>query len=353
MITIQALFVVAVLGYHYHSLGFTIRDERSITVSFDRSGDLPPLDIAFDRVVTSLEKTASRLCHRVGCIPETKNGSDIIADSIRRMINKNRDSSYQSLYSKYYSRPFTGGSQMDKSINIEWFQNIDTKSRNLFNDSIIEVYALRFGRIQPRSSCSFTENVEKHNKSDMLHLHSCAFTTTFPLEDLASLSTGNTPKTIEYWCLKAEDLFNKQLFDHAEGVAYMVIKAIRGAHIDFENDEYVTRLLVLLAELSKEKGYLDTSLYFGMEAIDFYSIFSHVKTILQRLRVLLTVPPIPPTMIDARSQRQNIILDLNNFIEDFKEDNITLTLQVFVIFIYVITNYQLTFTYVILLYYEW
>ena len=98
---------------------------------------------------------------------------------------------------------------------------------------------------------------------------------------------------MEYWWKTAESMFNTMYFDHAEALAYMVVRAMTNSNMDFMDVDLYRNFLVLLTEAAKEKGYTEHGVFFGMHAIDLSTSVSTAKAAWQRLRVLLTVPPIP------------------------------------------------------------
>jgi hypothetical protein len=65
-----------------------------------------------------------------------------------------------------------------------------------------------------------------------------------------------------------------------------------------------------------------------MQLVDSYSSIAPEKALLHRLRVILTVPPIPIDTAAAVEDRSRMVTELSKFLGDISKDNVTLTLDV-------------------------
>jgi hypothetical protein len=202
----------------------------------------------------------------------------------------------------------------------KWLEFSDEKTQIDSFESREEVAALRYGRVKPRQQC-----ISNGSQSD-IQSKGCLLADIFPISELQSLANGEQ-KSLEYWISATERLFNGEFFDHAEAIAYFIVNFSPSSGLYLKEDEYFIKALIIITEVNKEKGYLSESVYFGLQVIDSYSP-SSIKSVLHRLRLLLTVPPIPPEDDIAKIKRKEMLLDLCEFLEDIKEDSLSLTLNV-------------------------
>jgi hypothetical protein len=135
-------------------------------------------------------------------------------------------------------------------------------------------------------------------------------------------------RTIDFWVDAAEALFNAMHYDHAEAIGYLIISRVSLSDVDVRENDHYLRALTILAEVSREKGYIREAVYFGLRLCDSYALMSNSRPILHRLRILLTVPPIPPTTEVAVIQRRFMVEDLHVLLRELRESKIRLTVQV-------------------------
>lgn len=246
-----------------------------------------------------------------------------------------------------------------------WLSHTDTKTLEEFSLAMQEVDHLRRGMFQPDcrsreiSNCKFEQIANSWQASYLFRrpiLEEQYFT-------LAAM---------------AEDLFNNQLYHHSEALAYFLLfgNAIHFSHrynlvtddrsiisssllLNIEEpsscsqlnlaDEYEvsnrnSHLLLILSEAAKVKGLLEVAeilshnLIYSMMLVSLqqeesqgsnYSLDrTRWVTYLYRLRVLLTVPHIPPSFAEAMQERESMVADLLIFAEDIRRCNITISLSV-------------------------
>ena len=175
-----------------------------------------------------------------------------------------------------------------------------------------------------------------------------------------------------------EDLFNNQLYNHAEALAYFLLFG-RATTLHHQNnlftedrsiissppllrikesfscsqlnlaDEYEVSnknsyLILILSEAAKVKGLLEVAEILSHNLIHSMMLVSLQQeelegsnysldrtrwiTWLYRLRVMLTIPHIPPPFSVAMQERERMVKDLNLFAEDIRRSNITIPLTV-------------------------
>eukprot|EP01032_Pedospumella_encystans_P014902 gene14902-17096_t len=149
----------------------------------------------------------------------------------------------------------------------------------------------------------------------------------------------------------AEDLFNAQLYDHAQAwcsfLVHHLLPSVDTIRQDalfslatLESNDLIllTRGSLILSEIARLKGHLDLATHHSMRVIRCYQLLSrrqnvpffdpkHNVALISRLRILLTIPPTPPDYATAEMHRQQMIEDLTAFLEDVKMHNETISLE--------------------------
>jgi len=300
--------IVILLGYSHYCTAFT-KDLRSFTADFDRQND-STVHITFDRVMRSISKISEVLCETLVC--QYPSNSTSLTTALQSLIEEKRSTTLSIILEDYYRR-------IDSVTSYKWLEFSDEKTQIDSFESREEVAALRYGRVKPRQQC-----IRNGSQSDF-QSKGCLLADIFPISELQSLANGEQ-KSLEYWISATERLFNGEFFDHAEAIAYFIVNFSSSSGLYLKEDEYFIKALIIITEVNKEKGYLSESVYFGLQVIDSYSP-SSMKSVLHRLRLLLTVPPIPPEDDFAKIMRKEMLLDLCEFLEDIKEDSLSLTLN--------------------------
>ena len=285
-------------------LAFT-KDIRSFGVDLEPSnGD--PVRVYFDRAVTPLKKACDTICEKLGCLEPT-NGTSL-ASAVRSLIDIQASAALSSILTDYYSRePAAAG---------KWLDLADDITRRQSHDSQFEVESLRNGRFSAWS-CSRNDTTMPYSKMG------CLLAEMFSEVELLS----GRLKPLDYWLTAAEKLFNGQYFDHAEALIYFLLKEITASKLDLRGDYHYTRAVLMLTEVTKEKGRLKESVYFALLVID-SDANSPVTSALHRLRLVLTVPPIPPPGRVAEQERQQMVTDLYSLLDDIIEESLSLTIEV-------------------------
>lgn len=166
--------------------------------------------------------------------------------------------------------------------------------------------------------------------------------------------------TFEQWSYLFEfgdALFNLQLYIHAEAWCYYLVHNLLyfdrtgkdDRELTFDTESPVVgfstltisqhRLLIrgslLLSEVAKLKGQLEVATHHSLRVIRSHNLLAadFNKTlpnfaVLSRLRILLTIPPTPPTYVDAVKYRQEMIQDMRTFQQSIVDSNIRLSLEV-------------------------
>ena len=290
------------------------KDVRAFTVNFNQTGDHLPLTITFDRGIIPIDDATAIVCDQIGCNNPESDSTDL-ANAVKRLIREQADKELPGIVNRFYER--TGD---DVITRLHWLHLADEKSRRKVEESLREVASLRYGKIIPRSSCM--NNTVRNDRHA-----GCILTDIFSESTIVELNSG-TQQSLDFWWRAAERMFNSLYFDHAEALAFMVIRAGINSNLDFAEFDLYRHFLMLLTEVCKEKGYMEDGIFFGMHSIDAFTPVSPAKVALQRLRVLLTVPPIPQETSKAVALRRQMVADLVLFLEYVRTNGITTTLDV-------------------------
>jgi hypothetical protein len=301
--------IVILLGYSHYCTAFT-KDLRSFTANFDRQND-STVQVTFDRVIKSIDKISEVLCETLVC--QYPSNSTSITTALQSLIEEKASTTLSIILEDYYRRT-------DSVTAYKWLKSSDEKTQIDSFESREEVAALRYGRVKPRQQCI------RNGSQSNFQSKGCLLADIFPMSELQSLADGKQ-KSLEYWISATERLFNGEFFDHAEAIAYFIVSFSSSSGLHIKEDDYFIKALIILTEVNKEKGHLNESVYFGLQVIDSYSP-SSMKSVLHRLRLLLTVPPIPPEDNIAKLKRKEMLSDLYEFLEDIKYDSLSLTLNV-------------------------
>ena len=215
----------------------------------------------------------------------------------------------------------------------------------------LEVKHLLRGSLVPRSVCS---NSSTWQSKDCKYAKLVGEYRIYPPLPFASLSFAQWSYLFEF----GDDLFNQQLYAHAEAWCYHLVHNLlyfdgsATSPVDLIDHvvnisaltTYQHKLLIrgslLLAEVAKLKGQLEVATYYSLRAIRSHNILSADQSnasgtnaslnfaIISRLRILLTIPPTPPEYADAEMNRRKMVQDLLVFKEDIADSKVTLSVQV-------------------------
>lgn len=304
MWVIQLIFINLYLGY---IVAFT-KDLRIFGVDVDRSND-SIIRVYFDRTITSVEKECNSVCEKLLC-QSPSNGTSLAA-AVKILIDGGASTNLLIIIRDYYDRS-------EHRIRSKWLEQSDEVTRTKSLDSQLEVEALKYGRIRPRESCvSEGTAISKGRRG-------CLLADLFPEDELKGT---DRLKPVEYWLTAAESLFNGHYYDHAEAVAYFLVKKMSSLDLKANDNYNYVRALMMLTEIAKEKGHLRDAVHFSLHVIDSCSL-SPVTGALHRLRLLLTVPPIPPPSNISQFHRSQMLLDLSALLGSIKDESLTLSIKV-------------------------
>ena len=319
--------------FHVHLLyivsGYT-RDLRSMVITFERSSseydetttmkkdnvashNSTKTSIIFDPVCENLTWFSELVCEQFGCYP---NDSAFLSQHVTSLISDKNMNGLKESYAAYLLR-------IDAKPTALWFQkNTDSETKEFHLRSHNETMTILNGDYSISSHCRDLQQQHENQSSHVLNfMHECALAfilSRYNIFDKNSIS-GND------WMYAAERLFNEQHYDQAEAMCYRLLfillpKSILGKALPAYSQDLILRASTLLAEVSREKGYFKESVLFSNLAISSINVSTTpdyiAKTALYRLRILLTVPPIPPIAETARLERIKMEEDLFRFATD-------------------------------------
>lgn len=245
-----------------------------------------------------------------------------------------------------------------------WLSLADAKTLAEFSVSMQEVDQLRRGIF--RSDC--------RNKG----ISNCKFEQ-IAISWQASQLFRRPISEEQYYTLAAlaEELFNNQLYNHAEALSYFLFfgrattlhhqhnlltedgaiisnlsllstnEVFSCSQLNLTDDDVTSKnshLLIILSEAAKVKGLLEVAEVVShnlihsmmlvslqqeeLEGVNYSLDRTRWITWLYRLRVILTIPHMPPPFSEAIQERERIVKDLQLFAEDIRRCNITIPLMV-------------------------
>lgn len=160
----------------------------------------------------------------------------------------------------------------------------------------------------------FLEDIYKDLRNNELKLASSTYG--IKVED-GLISMTDLIDTVTY-------LFNSEMYDHAALLSHFTIEKL------FDYPEYVeemTSLLILVGEIFRHQGNLEYATHFSAMALHIMPTTSPLRA-LYRLRVLMSVPPIPPAEDTSLGERAKLIEDLKWLLSDITTNGYTTSLQV-------------------------
>lgn len=225
-----------------------------------------------------------------------------------------------------------------KWINV----STDTQTISSYYAGIDEQRALLSGKLSPRSECS----------ADNLHRKLCTYARireNYRIYDPIPVTQLNR----EQWGYLfdfADELFNAQLYGHAEVWTYFLLLNLRvgydvaGTAVKEQVDvppmtaaqhRLLIRGSLILFEVSRLHGHLSLATSHAVRIIHSYDELAKTGEveatnygILARLRLLLSIPPSPPDYAEAERSRTVIVEDLRQFAAAIKASGTTMSLEV-------------------------
>jgi hypothetical protein len=223
-------------GYRTFSVTFS----RPNASAPDDPSPPPPLSIAFDRTVIPIDAAAGYMCAQIGCT-DLDGGSAGLARAVKDLIMERAVERLPAIVNAYFAR--TGE---DSVAMYPWLDIADEASRLRAVGTIREVAALRHGKVRPRPAC--TTYPPRHTRHT-----ACVLPVTFAEDKVPAINNG-TQQPLEYWWRAAEKMFNILYFDHAEALAYMVLRARVHSDVDLSGIDLYHHFLMLLTEVARRKG---------------------------------------------------------------------------------------------------
>ena len=201
-----------------------------------------------------------------------------------------------------------------------------------------EIWGLLNGELNPRSSCNNITVTTRECKFAYI----VAQYNIYPPIPITSLSILQWSYLFDF----GDDLFNAQLYEHAEAWTIFLMNYIDPVYSDNNNKDSYNNLPVeqlkfllrgstILSEVSKLNGNMLTASAHGFRMLHFYDLLSHKSdpfyaniAVLARLRMILSIPPTPPDFITAMKKRELMIVQLQQLLSDIILHNTTVTLEV-------------------------
>lgn len=234
-----------------------------------------------------------------------------------------------------------------------WLEHADNQISKQYLSTIREIDELRRGRLddclRQGSSSKYVQIASQWN-----------------IEDVISnlISEENQYVLISF----AQELFNKQLYSHAEAIAYLLLRngiedenshcinrnsdSLNGSEackrLVLTNEYTIARmtssLYVILSEVAKVKGLLETAniasqiLIYSFQlvslqqkaihGVDYIVDRSGWISWIYRLRSILSIPHVPLSFERAISDRKTMLTELSAFVRDIRQINLTISLSV-------------------------
>jgi hypothetical protein len=216
-----------------------------------------------------------------------------------------------------------------------------------FFASVVEQYDLLRGELRPRIDCIKGNLHQKECKYARLRDDYRIYT---PLP-IVALSMEQWMYLFDF----ADDLFNSQLYGHAEAWCYYLLQQIQ---VGYEPNDIAAapsvaamttaqhRLLVrgslILMEVSRLKGKLCLAVDHAVWIVHSHSVLVESEAGVQltdyglvaRLRLLLAIPPVPPNYATAAVDRVEMLADLQRFTARLRVMGTSLALEVSGVLVY-------------------
>lgn len=296
------------LSYVFFSSLVTIvaftRDMRYFEVNFQRDdANSSKVSLLFD--ASFIDRDALKVCTAFGCLPDSSSMSLHVNAILTEMLSINE----KDFYDKYIHRK--------QCKYRQWTSIADKKTLEYCQDTIYEISFLQKGEIVFRPYCVTDDgSTDDSTKCNFKKIVS-------QLRDNMRLGYVS----LDDWVVSSELVFNAKLYDHAEAMSYYFLKylypqAISNYQRQSNNQQYTdmkstdiaavsafrARVLMLLSEVSREKGFLEESTNFSFSVMQHHNINNSLaKAALHNLRVILTVPPIPPPFFEAEFARSQMV----------------------------------------------
>ncbi len=241
----------------------------------------------------------------------------------------------------------------------KWLRYTDATNQQIFQDILTEVNYLKQGYPNPRIHCNLIERVNDSSGCLFFQItekYSITFTP-IPPDRLTSQPAENLYALYKI----AEELFNYQWYYHSEALSFYllfeVIPYFRSTlpvpdELELHLWDINRRILILLSEVQRVRNNIDASVFLSFSLIQstfqYYSRhvnvtnsflgkrlstdpqlqFISAKLTIIQLRVLLTIPVLPPQTDVSMLRRSEMIQDLRTFQQYLSENHFTIPLAV-------------------------
>jgi hypothetical protein len=300
---------------------------RTISVSIEGRS----IPMAIDNLLEEEETVVNTYCLLENCLAQT---FEIVEQILLEGEELQRRNRLPNMVKDYIERSATHAHSM---LNSYLATHADNHTSAYFASVTSEVKGLHSGIVAPSEKCFSLSRTGSTN----IVREGCLMILIFPL-DAYKPNGVSVNNTLDFWVLTAEKFFNQLHYDHAEAIGYFVMKYVVTSGADLNTDEYYTRALTILAEVAREKGFLSNAVYFSQMVISGYGKLSKSRPTLHRLRLLMTVPPLPPTTKVSLQHRRVMVDDLKLFLRRLRKEGSILTLQVSIQYSFALSRTQLT-----------
>jgi hypothetical protein len=302
--TIAFILTVAPL-----SCGFT-RSTRRISITQDLFWD--PVIQSIDDVCRSISTDDEPSCH------------EMVEKIFSEQIDQRMDAFVEEFQRRYDD---------DFLKEYKWLDYTDGYTQTITTESIMEIRHLIDGRIFPRPYCNHRTRINEDRcsfyryMSDVgvvgLHLH-------------ANNLIVNLEQNLLSFAKIAEDFFNSEQYEHAEGMSVFLIKQVLSPLMTTKHfhasrevfEQALIKVSVVISEIEKLRGNIDHSSTFALNIIRSYqnleklgsTVVAPAELYLLKLRLLLHTPSIPPSYEVSTSFRREMIEDLEKYLQLLKAE---------------------------------
>lgn len=214
-----------------------------------------------------------------------------------------------------------------QQMQFDWLKYADAVTQQRYYDTFQESWHLLHGKIYPRSPIYFSIAEEYRINGHYL---------IWP--NLKANATNNLYGLSVF----VETLFNRGLYDHAEAFAvYMIFSLVPSIredtitrHLNLEDldsatfnqavERALSRSYLVVMSVEKEKSNIHNSVIFGLVQMRKYQMLRDYNRVLfAKLKILLTIPSVPPHYDLGAHEREKLLLDIDAFIGFVDQNNKT------------------------------
>lgn len=304
MKTLARLILCIILSLAPLSRGFT-RFARQIPVTNELSWDPVLQDI--DIICQQISSLDTQSCH------------DMMQKTFTQTVQR-RIGVFLEDFRRRYEEDFLQ--------EYQWLDHTDGMTQTTILETVLEIRHLIDGRILPRPYCNHRERIRDARCSYYQYMNDIGV---IGLQLSSDNLIVNLETNLFSFAKIAEDFFNNEEYEHAEGMAVFVIKNVilplmPTSHFQQSREafeEVLIKASIVVSEIEKLRGHLDHSTTFALNIISSYhnlhklgsSAVDQSELYLFKLRALLHTPAIPPSYDVATFHRQQMVEDLQLYLE--------------------------------------